>query len=217
MKTYFLPLVALLFFGLSQNGISQIDKVPEVYYDDKPEIFKVNPFSIPASQSLLLSYERALTHDRAVEMRIKFLNIAIVGDSNNNFGIGGDIGYKVKMRSIFNSDNDHDYGHLAHGAYFKGLIGFHYQNDKPNNVIQREYRLVNVGLEVGKQFIFQNSFCLDLYVGLHFYAGPERFIVDRLNILPSTQNWVFGDLRGQENTAISAGIKIGSVFGKFYR
>jgi len=207
----------LFFFGLSQIGNTQKEEeyIPEFYYSDKTKNLKFNIFSL-LTNSVIISYETVLTEESSSEMRLKLLGLPL-NEAFNLVGWGIDIGYKTKLMYFLPKRDDFVYKHLMHGAYIKPLVGFHYINDFSSSLSTVHYRIFNIGVDGGKQWVYNNRFSLDMYVGYHFYGGTENNVRNNGIRSSSSDHFSAGDLYAHENMGFSLGLRIGILFDKYDR
>jgi len=165
----------------------------EYFYDDKANNLKINFLAIRLN-SVIMTYERALTPQTSLETSIKILGFDFFGDSPNTSGVGLDFGYKMKLKGLFKKDGSYRPQHLLHGSYVKPMLGFHFFNDESRYSSRRtEFRLINLGLDFGKQWILNKTLSLDVHLGFHYYGGSERSINSN-----GTIGYLFGTYGEQE-------------------
>lgn len=206
---------ALIYFGLSQNITAQNypTAIQEEYYQDKSNLIKVNLWGL-VNSAIVLSYERAVTQETSVELGIKWLG-APLSQAYVNKGIAAEVGYKIKAMYFLRSVDFYTYRHLLHGAFLRPKLGFHYFSDDSSSINKSVYRILNAGIEAGKQWTFNNIFSIEMHVGFYFYGGPERYLRADGTTRSSSDTWTAGDLYGNENTAINGGLSFGILFGKY--
>lgn len=185
----------------------------EYFYDDKCQNLKIN-FLALRGNDIILTYERALSPQTALEMSLKILGFPFFDNGNDHKGVGMDVGYKMKLKSLFKKDGSYRPDHLLHGSYAKPMIGFHGFN-YDNGSRRTTYRLINVGIDVGKQWILNKTVSLDIHIGFHYYGGSEKRTVNGITDDVGLNGFGIGDLAGGENVAASLGFRIGYLFGNY--
>lgn len=137
-------------------------------------------------------------------------------DADDRRGVGIDFGYKMKLKSLFKKSGTYRPDHILHGSYAKPMIGFHALTKRNYSDSETDFKVMNVGLDIGKQWILNKTVSLDLHIGFHYYGGS----IDRSNTLgifdeASGSFFQGGDLIGSNNTATSIGFRIGYLFGSY--
>ena len=192
---------------------------PSYYVDDKQWAAKVNFFGF-ATNTLQLGLEKSLTPGSSIEGSIKLFGIGINESTNWAGGFGFKVGYKVTTGGLFKGDSYRP-KHLLHGGYMRPSIGLNYRNydyfiwDGVQN-IKRTNGVTSFhgGIDLGKQWIFNNQLSLDLYTGFHYYGASENEVsggnfTDQI----FSETIDAGDVFGEDNFAFGFGLKIGVLFG----
>ncbi len=194
----------------------------ETYYaDDKIQNFTLN-FTAIGANTLALGYERALKpgHSVFAEAKIYGVGIKTIDEVSRN-GFGLDLGYRLKMKSLFDK-NEYRPKHLLHGSYFSPVLGFSAGSYKYiaydyydvttdsyiNNEQEDTHSIVHFGLQFGKEWILQNTLSVDASVGFHYYGGSFDQNEKGFNPLR------LGNMIGDENKLFAFGLRIGLLAGK---
>lgn len=187
---------------------------PDNYAENRKNAIKVD-FLSPATGNTTFSYERSLRPSRSVEASLGIIGLGVDNADRNPGGFFMKFGYK------FIKDPDFyirgmQYAHLLKGSYVKPEIAFGYMKrdyyvwedswDANGNWIGREYNdrreafSGTIQLVLGKQWVFDNFFLIDLYggVGYGFYTDDEA-------------GYYYGYTIADESfpVSVSAGLKIG--------
>lgn len=188
----------------------------EYFYDDKCHNLKLNFFAVRGND-VILTYERALSPQTAIETTLKILGFPFFDNGTDNKGIGIDVGYKMKLKSLFKKDGTFRPEHILHGSYLKPVLGFHgFNNERSfSGSTRTSYRLINLGLDLGKQWILNKTVSLDLFIGFHYYGGTEKRTVNGVTDDIGFNGFAIGDLAGGDNSAISFGLRVGYLFGNY--
>lgn len=188
----------------------------DYFFNDKCQNLKIN-FSTLIGNNVILTYERALSPKNSIETTIKVIGLGIFPNARNRRGMGLDIGYKMKLGSVFKNDGAYRPNHLLHGGYVKPMIGFHALSQNTLFSSSRtSYRMINIGLDIGKQWIFNNNLSIDIHTGFHYYGGSENMInTNGISDEVTLSSFSGGDIVGFENVAFSFGLRIGGLFGTY--
>ena len=187
----------------------------ETYYaEDKINNFTLN-FTAIGGNTLALGYERALKPGHSVFAEAKIYGIGIkTAEEKNRSGFGLDVAYRLKMKSLFNA-NDYRPKHLLHGGYFSPVLGFstgtfEYNDNYYQDVNYQKYKhsIVHFGIQMGKEWILQNTLSVDASIGFHYYGGnaeqnEKAFEPVRL-----------GNMIGNQNKLFAFNLRIGFLSGK---
>jgi len=190
------------------------EEMDEAYYvDDGKQSVKIS-FIALANTTTVLLYEYGLNPGSSLEAALKINGLGINNDEDKS-GFGLDIGYKVKMGSLFRKRDSYRPKHFLAGGYFKPVIGFNYAKFGDDGMYTNsysKYSYVHFGFDVGVQWILRNAIALDLFLGWHYYGGTftERGSGDT----GGDDDISDGTLFGSNNSAVSVGMNIGGVFGK---
>lgn len=209
-------LVDKVVFGSGEEvviGVSSF-KNPEYYAGQAKNALKVN-FLSPLFGSTEFAYERVRKPGSSWEVALGLV------------GLGGDV-QMIEPRGVYGKfawkllrDPDYyihrmRYAHLLKGAYFAPEFALRYMsydgtswdwyNGQYDYTVARE-RLWSAALmlKFGKQWVFNNAFLIDTYVGLGYGVGADE-----------EEGLSYGFLVAPEEfpIALTSGIRIGWVFGQ---
>jgi hypothetical protein len=186
---------------------------PENYKGNKKNALKVG-FLGPLTGSTSFSYERSLKPGRSIEGTIGIIGMGVDNSGQNPGGVFLKFGYK------FNKDPDFylrgmRYAHILKGGYIKPELGFaafgidQWNYDYTSSYYQ-EYEsretVISTVIQIvmGKQWIFDNAFLVDLYGGVGFGFTTNN----------SNGGFHYGYVVADESFPIAAsvGLKIGFLF-----
>jgi hypothetical protein len=201
-------------FGYGKNMKIENPETNSVYYvGDKKNNFTLNFTSIGAN-TLALGYERSLKPGQSVFVEAKIYGIGIkIRDEKTRSGFGLDLAYRLKIKSLFNV-NEYRPKHLLHGSYFSPTLGFSngefeyvdsYYTDENYN--KYKHSIVHFGLQMGKEWILQNTISLDASVGFHYYGGNAK------QNEKSFEPVRLGNMIGNQNKIVSFNLRIGILSG----
>jgi len=162
---------------------------PANYAENRKNALKVD-FLSPATGNTTFSYERSLKPGRSVEGTLGIIGLGMDNADRNPGGLFVKFGYK------FIKDPDFylrgmQYAHLLKGSYVKPEIALGYLkrdyyswNDKwddngnwiGNEIFERREAFSGtIQLVLGKQWVFDNVFLIDLYggIGYGFYTDKD--------------------------------------------
>ena len=186
-------------------------KDPENYIDNKKNAIKVD-FLSPLTGNTTFAYERSIRPGRSYEITLGIIGLGIDPNDNNQAGFF----VKGGMKFIKSPDfylRGMRYAHILKGGYIKPEIAFgYYEEDFYNydnyySSDEKERQDVISGalfLNLGKQWIMDNSFLMDLYfgVGYGFDSGPND----------GDYHYGYVIAPSQFPIAFQAGLKIGFLF-----
>ncbi len=184
---------------------------PANYIDNKKNILKIE-FMSPLSGNTTFAYERSLRPGRSMEATLGIIGLGIDQNDNNPFGGFGKFGFKFMKDPDFYL-RGMKYAHILKGGYIKPEIAFGvfahdkwiYDRDLDYWHGPRERRETvfsgTVQLVLGKQWIIDNAFAVDLYAGTGYGFSDNN----------SYTTYHYGYLIADDSFPISfsAGIKIG--------
>lgn len=182
---------------------------PELYAKQKKNALKFALFS-PLSTNLQFSYERSLKPGASMEFTLGIIGIGADPNDNNPAGAYVKGGYK------FISTPDYylkgmRYSHILKGWYVKPeLIISYFQTDHAyytyyNESVTRETIFAAAAVvNIGKQWIFNDAFLIDLFIGGGFGVSSDG---DEFSNM-------YGFLGGYNSVpfALTGGFKIGFLF-----
>lgn len=189
-------------------------KNPEYYANQNKHALKIN-FLSPLSGSTEFIYEQNIKPGKSWEVALGFIGLGLDPQEINPRGVFGKYAYKF-MRDPDFYMHRMQYAHILKGAYFAPEIAlrymsydswnYNYYNNNYNETTERKSKFgFAFLLKLGKQWVFDNSFLLDIYGGIGYGFGGDNN--DALN---------YGFLAGTSDTPIAgtAGIRIGWTFKK---
>lgn len=193
------------------------DAINESYYfDDKKSNLKIN-FTALAGNATILTYERAINSFSSFEVTPKIIGLGFNNDDfEDRSGFGLDLGYKMKLGSIFKKSSYRP-DHILHGSYLRINGGYAYSTkESTTNFIYKETKnFAHFGLDLGKQWILQNTLSLDLFGGFHYFGGSFKAEDEFGDRGFNNDEFQHGDLWGDETVAVSFGLRVGFLFEKY--
>jgi hypothetical protein len=186
------------------------EEMDEAYYvDDGKHAVKLN-FIALANATTILLYEYGLNPGSSLEAALKINGLGF-NNQEERSGFGFDVGYKVKMGSLFRKRGSYRPKHFLAGGYFKPVVGFNYVKFDEGHDYNK-YTYVHFGFDFGVQWVLRNAIALDLFLGWHYYGGNFE---DKYGGDTGSGGFINdGNLFGDSNSALSIGMNIGGVFGK---
>ena len=186
----------------------------EYYAKQSKNALKIN-FLSPLSTNLEFVYERNIKPGKSWELALGIIGVGNDALDINPKGVYGKFAYKFMRNPDYYIHKMH-YSHILKGAYFAPEIALRYvsfENKKyyspiSTTRIEKDSRsTLALMLKLGKQWVFDDSFLLDVYFGLGYGIESSHYDEEPLN---------YGFLVLPENfpMAITSGIRIGWVFGK---
>lgn len=189
-------------------------KNPEYYADQSKNALKAN-FLAPLMGYTELVYERSIKPGKSFETSVGIIGLGIDNVDINPTGFFTKVALKFSRTPDFYLNQMH-YSHILKGAYFAPEIAFRYVSYNAYNydyyasyTSSQKERTSNftgtIMLKLGKQWIFDDSFLLDIYFGLGYGFGGD-----------DDEPLAFGYIVGPSEAPIAAtaGLRVGWVFGK---
>jgi signal peptidase I len=182
-------------------------KNPENYVDNKKNALKIE-FLSPLTGNTSFSYERCIQPGRSFEVTLGLIGLGTDPNNYNQTGFFSKGGLKFLKSPDFYLRGMR-YAHILKGSYVKPEIAFGYYS---RNFDDYDYHSETrddvisgaIFLNFGKQWIYDNSFLVDLYFGFGygFDSGPND------------GGYHYGYLVGAGNfpMAVQGGLKIGFLF-----
>lgn len=183
---------------------------PENYLDHKKNALKID-FLSPLTGNTSLSYERSTRPGRSFEMTIGLIGMGLDPNDNNQGGVF----MKAGMKFIKSPDyylKGMRYAHVLKGSYIKPEIAFgYYKKDYKEyeffsykKSTRESFTSAAIFLNLGKQWIIDNSFLMDFYFGFGY----------GLDSGPTEGGYHYGYSMGpsQVPLAVQGGFKIGFLF-----
>lgn len=185
----------------------------EYYNGQGKNAIKIN-FLSPALGSTEFIYEKSINPGKSWETALGIIGLGFDSQENKARGVYGKFAYKFIKDPDFYMQRMH-FAHILKGAYLAPELavryltyekyGYYYGNNYNNYTPGRGAELsMAIFLKFGKQWIFDNSFLVDLYGGIGY--GIEEEYDDAL-----TYGYV---VMSEVPIALTGGIRIGWVFGK---
>ena len=191
----------------------------EYYANQSKHALKIN-FLSPLAGSTEFIYEQNIKPGKSWETGIGIIGLGADPQDINPRGVYGKFAYKFMRNPDFYSTKMH-YSHILKGAYFAPEIAVRYMsfdshnydyyydsngNYHSNNSDERK-NLFSMAflLKLGKQWIFDDSFLLDIYGGVGYGFGANDY-----------EGLTYGFIVAPNEfpIAFTGGIRIGWVFGK---
>lgn len=188
-------------------------KNSEYYIDQNKHALKIN-FLSPLMGSTEFAYEQSIKPGKSWETALGIIGLGFDPQDVNPAGVYGKFAFKFMKDPDFYMQRMH-YAHILKGAYFAPEIAlryvaydsqnYYYYNNYYNESTDRKKEFgMAVLLKFGKQWVFDDSFLVDLFWGIGYgiggdddYALPYGFIV-----------------APEVPVSFTGGIRIGWVFGK---
>jgi hypothetical protein len=189
---------------------------PENYSENRKNAIKID-FISPLTGNTTLGFEHSLKPGRSIEAALGIIGMGITDDSDP-------VGAFVKMGYKFIKTPDFylrgmRYAHILKGGYVRPEIQLGYYNKKQeiynrdysNGYYESFYSVKNINvvtgallLNLGKQWIYDNSFLVDIHAGVGY--GFD-------NNIYSNGDYHYGFLLVDDGVPISltAGLKIGML------
>jgi len=189
-------------------------KNAEYYANQKKNAIKIN-FLSPLFGTTELVYENSIKPGKSWETALGIVGLGVDIEDINPRGVYGKFAYKFMRDPDFYMHRMH-YAHILKGAYFAPEIAlrymsydsyyyYDYHNGSYNNSEKREENFaLALMLKFGKQWVFDDSFLVDIHWGIGYGIGGDD------DGLP------FGFIVGPSEVpiAVTSGIRVGWVFGK---
>jgi hypothetical protein len=210
-------------FEFSENPMADATN----YSEQHNNAFKFH-FLSPLFDNFAFSYERSIRPGRSYEVGVGVIGVGV--DNGNNAGgmyIRG--GYKFISSPDFYVRGMR-YAHILKGGYIKPeLIFGGYGVDRyaytsyssysgySNSSVRRQVTFGSLMVTFGKQWVFDDAFLFDMYFGLGYGFSKYSQTGSRTSYSydePEYYHYAFMGGMQDFPIAISAGFKIGFVFGK---
>ncbi|GAB4333824.1 MAG: hypothetical protein Kow00127_25200 [Bacteroidales bacterium] len=189
---------------------------PENYADNRRNAVKLD-FISPLTGNTTFGFERSLRPGRSIEAALGIIGLGVTDDYYNPAGVFVKFGYKFIKSPDFYLRGMR-YAHLLKGGYVRPEIqlGYyskyeHFYEELPSYPYGTEVKeRVNVftgtlGLMIGKQWIFDNIFLVDIHggVGYGFDTNPHNW-----------GDYHYGFVLPDEEVPImfTGGLKVGVLF-----
>ena len=187
-------------------------KNSEYYIDQHKHALKLN-FTAPLMGSTELVYEHILKPGKSWETALGIVGLGFDPQEINPRGVYGKFAFKLIKTPDFYMQRFH-YSHILKGAYFAPEIAlryvsydsynyYSYYNTYTESTERKEKFGMAILLKFGKQWVFDDSFLIDLFAGVGYGIGSDDY-----ETLP--YGFIAGN--GEVPIAGTAGIRIGWVF-----
>jgi hypothetical protein len=218
-------LIKIVFENGSELEFSKELTNPANYEDNKRNALKID-FLSPLTGNTTIAYERSLRPGRSIEAALGIIGLGLdVGDDSNAGGIFIKGGYKFIKEPDYYLRGIR-YSHILKGSYLKPELmmavysaNMYYWNgyyDQNQNWYSNEgYERVQVftgaiQLVLGKQWIFDNAFLIDIYSGIGYGFQSDNGSKDHNSY---GRDFHYGFTVGEYvPISFSAGLKIGFLF-----
>ncbi len=188
---------------------------PEYYIDQSKNIIKFN-FLSPVNTNLEFIYERSLKPGRSWETSLGIIGVGFDPNDYNPRGAYGKFAYKFIRKPDFYMQRMH-YAHLLKGAYMAPEISMRYTSYETyvytgnywetyeTHQERVEDFSVAVTLKFGKQWVIDDGFVVDLFLGVGY--GFTSSSNDSYDVIP------YGFIVGSEvPIAFTGGLRVGWAF-----
>jgi hypothetical protein len=211
---------------------------PELYAGQQKDALKLN-FMSPLFGHTQLFYERSLKPGRSIEFSLDLVGAGknytidyVYYDPNNPnpqevkrgaAGAGIGVGYKFIRTPDFINRNIR-YAHLLQGTYIKpnllmGLYGENILDAKTGTPIEERRTVFYSALmvELGKQWIFGDSFVFDIFFGIGYSVdniNDDDYIYSASSNEGAAMHFTHTRFGSSPGFALNGGLKIGMLLGK---
>ncbi|MDX9768816.1 MAG: hypothetical protein RBT19_00520 [Tenuifilaceae bacterium] len=186
----------------------------EYYANQKQRAIKTG-FLTLLNTNLEFTYEQSIKPGRSWETSLGIIGIGFDPGKHNPSGVFGKVAFKMMRTPDYYMHRMH-YAHILKGGYIAPEFAFRYAeydyedwnsyDDNYNYITTRESDLSFVfTLKIGKQWVFDNFFLVDLYAGLGY--GYSRNSKEY-----SLINYGFLASGNEFPVAFTSGLKIGILF-----
>jgi hypothetical protein len=192
----------------------------EYYAGQSKNALKLN-FLSPLFGTTEFIYERSIKPGKSWETALGIIGLGNDIQDINPRGVYGKFAYKFMRSPDFYSHKMH-YSHILKGAYFAPEIALRYMSYDDNYYYSYyDYNTGNYSstgdeerksqttiafmLKLGKQWVFDDSFLLDIYAGVGYGIGADDDEALPYGFIVATNDFPI---------ALTSGIRIGWVFGQ---
>ncbi len=185
---------------------------PEYYASQGKHAFKLN-FTSPLTGSTELVYEQSVKPGKSWETALGIIGLGFDPQENNPRGVFGKFAYKFMKDPDFYLQRMH-YAHILKGGYIAPEIALRYMSfdyfdyyysssTYANNSERKENFALAVMLKFGKQWVFDDSFLVDVFGGIGYGFGGDDY-----------ETLSYGFIVGNDEVpvAFTGGVRIGWVF-----
>lgn len=190
----------------------------EYYAEQSKNALKIN-FLSPLFGTTEFVYERSIKAGKSWETALGVVGLGNDIQDINARGVYGKFAYKLMRSPDFYSHKMH-YSHLLKGAYFAPEIALRYMSydeynynyyyDSNGNFhgsnSQDRNKLFTLALmlKLGKQWVFDDGFLVDIYAGVGYGFGADDYEGLPYGFIVAPNNFPI---------ALTSGIRLGWVFG----
>ncbi len=188
---------------------------PEYYIGQNRNVIKFN-FLSPINTNMEFVYEHSIKPGRSWETSLGIIGLGFDTDDYNPKGVYGKFAYKFIRKPDFYMQRMH-YAHILKGAYIAPELALRhtsydsyvYSEDYGQNYESHEERIkdfsIAVTLKFGKQWVFDDGFIVDLFVGIGY--GVTNNSGDSYDVV------TYGFIVGPEvPIAFTGGLRLGWAF-----
>lgn len=186
----------------------------EYYANQNRNALKFN-FLSPLFGTTEFAFERSVTPSRSWETALGIVGLGNDIQGIDPRGVYGKFAFKLKRSPDYYMHRMH-YSHLLKGAYIAPEIALryiaydqetyaYYGSASQYSIDREKLFTMAIMLKLGKQWVFDDAFLIDIYAGLGYGFGGDDY-----DGLP------YGFIVAPDEfpIALSSGIRIGWVFGK---
>lgn len=182
---------------------------PDYYANQANHALKIN-FLSPLAGSTEFTYEQSIKPGKSWEASLGIIGLGLDPQEHDAAGVYGKFAYKFMKSPDFYMHRMH-YSHILKGAYFAPEIALRYLKYDAYNYNYYSYTesterkedfAFALTLKFGKQWIFDDSFLVDVFWGLGYGISGNN---DGIN---------YGFIAGNEEIpiAVTGGLRVGWVF-----
>ena len=187
---------------------------PNNYVDNKKNAIKID-FLSPLTGKTTFSFERSIRPGRSWEATLGIIGLGVDVADNKAAGAFTRLGYKFLKSPDFYLRGMR-YAHILKGSYIRPefSLGYYtYERTYYDYSISYPYSrrtemennaFMSVMLNFGKQWIFDNSFLVDIYAGIGYGFDTDNY--------DDGYNFAMVSTSESSAFAFSAGLKIGLLF-----
>ncbi|WP_461639981.1 hypothetical protein [Labilibaculum euxinus] len=178
----------------------------ETYENQKKHAIKVD-FLAPLTGNTTLSYEKLIRPSRSWEVSLGIIGLGVDNNDENPRGAFAKFGMKFIKSPDFYLKGMR-YAHVLKGTYVKPEIAFSmYSYDFDYNKRATNWATA-LNIIVGKQYVFNDIFLLDMYFGLG-YGFSKGNAEDYYYNSDESYHYGFSGANSDTPLTITAGLKIG--------
>lgn len=190
-------------------------KDPEYYINQKKHALKIN-FLSPLTGSTEFVYEQSIKPGKSWETALGIIGLGADPQDYNPSGVFGKFAYKFLRDPDFYMHSMH-YAHILKGAYFSPEIAlrymsydsynydYYYNSTYTETSSRKEKFDMAILLKLGKQWVFDDAFLLDIYGGVGYGIGGNDNDVLNYGFIISSNDVPM---------AFTGGIRVGWIFKK---